>query len=216
MNRQNGGKLAIRYAAIAPAIGDLESDIWYQAEIVEVSHYWSAQPAPAGRHFQTRMLWSDRSLHVRFDAAQSEPLTVSPDPDLSSKTIGLWERDVCEIFIAPDVDRPNNYYEFEVAPTGEWVDLGIRIIDGVRRTDREYASKMRTAARIDKDRILMSLSINWEAFGKRPEIGEHWSGNIFRCVGRGPRRGYLSWQATETEKPDFHVPGKFGRFEFLG
>ena len=54
---------------------------------------------------------------------QYDPLVMSDDPNLASKTLGLWDRDVVEIFIAPDVNEPRRYYEFEAAPNGEWVDL---------------------------------------------------------------------------------------------
>ena len=49
-----------------------------------------------------------------------------------------------------------------------------------------------------------------------PSSGDVWHGNIFRCVGKGENRGYLAWQPTETPAPNFHVPEKFGEFEFVG
>ena len=39
--------------------------------------------------------------------------------------MGLWDRDVCEIFIAPDEHVIERYFEFEAAPTGEWLDVAI-------------------------------------------------------------------------------------------
>jgi hypothetical protein len=49
----------------------------------------------------------------------------------------------------------------------------------------------------------------------KPKSGDVWLGNLLRCVGRDPDRGYLAWQPTMTEKPNFHVPEKFGEFEFV-
>jgi alpha-galactosidase len=61
----------------------------------------------------------------------------------------------------------------------------------------------------------MAIKIPWEALGRKPKPGDIWLGNIFRCVGSDPDRGYLAWQPTLTEKPNFHVPEKFGMFSFV-
>ncbi|HTH50637.1 MAG TPA: carbohydrate-binding family 9-like protein, partial [Pyrinomonadaceae bacterium] len=121
---------------------------WKRAKGVFVETYWSGDKAPATRAFEARLLWSDDSLYVRFDAAQHEPLVVSDKPDRTKKSRGLWDRDVCEIFIAPNRSEPTKYFEFEVAPTGEWIDLGIEVTPEKRITDWDYASGMTAAAKI--------------------------------------------------------------------
>ena len=140
---------------------------------------------------------------------------MSEAPDLKSKTKGLWDRDVCEIFIAPDKDKRNKYFEFEIAPTGEWIDLGIEVTPKKRLTDLDYASGMTSAARIERNRVVMAIRIPWKALGKAPEAGDVWLGNIFRCIGSGSTRGYLAWQPTKTKAPAFHVPTAFGQFQFV-
>src|SRR5206468_4402793 len=125
-------------------------------------------------------------------------------------------RDVCEIFIAPDKDEPNKYFEFEIAPTGEWVDLSIVMSGAERQTDWTYKSGMKSSAQIEPDQIIMAIQIPWKAFGSRPQARDIWVGNLFRCVGSGPTRGYLAWQPTNTPRPDFHVPRRFGELYFDG
>jgi hypothetical protein len=196
-------------------ITDLDNKHWDRAEGLNVTSYWSGEAAPVRRQFAARLLWSDKALYVRFEAPQKEPLVVSEKPDLSKKTLGLWDRDVCEIFIAPYPAAPNKYYEFEIAPTGEWVDLGIEVRPDKRVTDWDYASGMVSSARIDKDRVVMAIRVEWKALGKPPKAGEKWLGNLFRCVGKDPNRGYLAWQPTLTKEPAFHVPKKFGQFLFV-
>ena len=39
--------------------------------------------------------------------------------------LGIMRKDVVEAFIAPDASRSSHYYEFEIAPTNQWVDLEI-------------------------------------------------------------------------------------------
>lgn len=197
------------------SVNELENNLWENAEEISIKKYWSGENAPLGRHFKARLLWSDSALYVRFEANQNEPLVISETPNLLTKTCGLWERDVCEIFLAPDKNEPRRYFEFEIAPNGEWIDLEIFQKSDERITDFEYHSGMESAARIEKDKILMAKKIEWKAFGKMPVKDEVWRGNIFRCVGAGENRGYLAWSPTLTDEPNFHVPEKFGEFEFV-
>ncbi|QQS34406.1 MAG: carbohydrate-binding family 9-like protein [Acidobacteriota bacterium] len=195
--------------------GDLlDPRIWHLSGRETIRTYWDGTEAAPSGEFRVGLLYSDEHLYARFDLNQAEELVISTAPDLSAKAIGLWERDVCEIFIAPDRNEPRRYFEFEVAPTGEWLDLAIDMTSGERVTDWDYHSGMKAAARIEEDRVLMAMKIPWEAFGRKPKAGDIWLGNIFRCVGEGETRGYLAWQPTMTEKPNFHVPEAFGEFVF--
>jgi hypothetical protein len=62
----------------------------------------------------------------------------------------------------------------------------------------------------------MALKVPWSAFGRKPRPGDVWLGNLFRCVGKDPNRGYLAWSPTLTKVPNFHVPERFGEFVFVG
>ena len=187
---------------------------WEHAAPAELSHYWTGKPAPPERHAEARLIWSQQALCVRFIGRQSEPLVVSEAPQTDAKTIGLWERDVCEIFVAPDSNLAEHYFEFEGAPTGEWIDLEIWWKPEARETDWQYASGMTAAGRIEEGRVLVMMRVPWEAFGRRPKAGELWRVNLFRCVGSGAGRGYLTWQPTLTPQPNFHVPQAFGWLRF--
>ena len=195
-------------------VSALDDPAWRKAAEVPVAAYWSGAPAPARRSFKVRLLWSATALYVRFEAQQGEPLVVSNAPDLTKKTLHLWDRDVCEIFIAPDRAERNKYFEFEVAPTSEWVDLAIEVTPAKRLTDTEYGSGMETSAKVAGQTVVMAVKIPWKAFGRTPRSGDVWLGNLFRCVGKDPDRGYLAWRPTMTEKPNFHVPAAFGEFVF--
>lgn len=218
MNAQNQSsekpRAKVQYISEDFDISDLNNKAWKKAKSVKTKTYWSGEKAPKGRRFKTKLLWSDTALYVRFVANQKEPLVVSKTPDLSKKTKGLWDRDVCEIFLAPNKNEFRKYFEFEVAPTGEWIDLGIHQLPGKRETDWDYNSGMKTAAKIEKKKVIMSIKIEWKAFGNKPNEGDIWLGNILRAMGSEPNRGYLAWSATMTDQPNFHVPEKFGEFEF--
>jgi alpha-galactosidase len=143
-----------------------------------------------------------------------ESLVVSQSPQTGKKTIGLWERDVCEIFLAPDTDNTNRYFEFEGAPTGEWLDLAIQVTSTGRETDWEFRSEMTAVGRALKERVVVAMRIPWDDWIHKPNRGEKWRVNLFRCVGQGEERGYLTWRPTRTAQPNFHVPEAFGWLRF--
>ena len=207
-------KATIHYIQADFSVKDLDHSSWKNAKEIPLDSYWNGETAPSGRRSKVRLLWSSSGLYVRFDASQEEPLVVNERPQLEKKTMRLWDRDVVEIFLAPDRSEPRKYLEFEVAPTGEWIDLAIDYTGPNRQTDWEFNSRMESAAKIEKERIVMAMKIPWSAFGSTPKPGDVWPGNLFRCVGKDPTRGYLAWRPTMTEQPNFHVPDKFGNFEF--
>ncbi len=207
--------LKINFIEADFAIADFENRIWKTANSTVINRYWSGANAPAERHSAARLLWSEEFFYIRFDAIQMEPLVKCAVPDVSKKASKLWERDVCEIFVATDTTKPSRYFEFEIAPTGEWLDLRIESTDEGRETDWNYDSKMETSARIETDRVVLGIKIPWLAFDRKPLPDEIWLGNLFRIIGEGESRGYLAWQPTMTETPNFHVQEKFGEFRFV-
>jgi hypothetical protein len=195
-------------------VDDLDSSIWDDVEPIGITHYWSGNEAPEQKYAGAQVCWSEEALHVRFVCNQHEPLVVSSNPITDEKTIGLWERDVCEIFLAPDPVNPNRYFEFEAAPTGEWVDLGILITTSGKETDWDFQSGMSVAARVQQGRVTIGMRIPWSEKIPKPQCGAKWSVNLFRCVGPESEQRYLAWQPTETSQPNFHVPEAFGSLRF--
>ena len=201
--------IAAHHLASDLQVADLDSARWAKAEPVYIDRYWSGVRAPSSRHSEARILWSNKALHLRFVCHQGEPLIVNDKPQTEKKTMGLWDRDVCEIFIAPDRNVVERYFEFEAAPTGEWLDVAIHWTPEKRESDWEFASHMTTAARVETERVTIGMRIPWNHWIHQPQKNERWRVNLFRCVGKDPDRGYLAWQATKTPEPNFHVPQVF-------
>ena len=206
--------IAAQHSKASLAANEFDHPAWSGAQAIQIARKWSGEEAPASRYAEARIIWTEESLLVRFVCRQNEPLIVNPNPQLDKKTIGLWDRDVCEIFIAPDPNRPERYFEFEAAPTGEWVDLGIQVRPGGRETDSEFYSGMKVATRIGRNQFIILMHIPWSESLPKPGRGAAWRCNLFRCVGTGNDR-YLAWQPTHTPEPYFHVPEVFGRLDFL-
>lgn len=191
-----------------------DNQVWQQCQPIRIEHYWSGEPAMTSRHAEARLCWSDEGLHVRFAGKQQEPLIVADHPNTDKKTLGLWDRDVCEIFLAPDAANPWRYFEFEAAPTGEWVDLGIVVRPEGRETDWDYASGLTTAAKLEGEQLLVGMKIPWSESLPKPRTGDLWRVNLFRCAGPEAPERYLAWLPTKTAEPNFHVPEVFGVLRF--
>jgi hypothetical protein len=209
-----GEIVTARHTSASLAVGQLHEAEWQKVSPVTLDRYWSGEEAPAGRQAEARILWSREALHIRFVCRQSEPLVISATPQTTKKTMGLWDRDVCEIFIAPDPQVVERYFEFEAAPTGEWLDVAIHWTAEKRESDWEFQSHMTTAAQVERDRITIGMRIPWNHWIHEPQRGERWRVNLFRCIGVDPGRGYLTWQPTHTKEANFHVPQVFGWLVF--
>lgn len=202
------------YSAVDVGVNELDHDAWRGANAISISRYWSGEPAPASRHAQAQVIWTDTALLARFTCVQREPLIVSASPQTAQKTIRLWDRDVCEVFLIPDVKRPDEYFEFEAAPTGEWLDIALKTTLDGRKPDWNYSSGFTTASRLSKENLITALRIPWAGRIAKPKTGDAWRVNLCRCIGAGADRGYLAWQPTFTEMPNFHVTKVFGRLIF--
>lgn len=202
------------YVARVVGVDEFESEVWEQCRAVTIANLWSGAPASAERHAEARICWSDEALHVRLIGKQHEPLVVSAEPQTDRETLGLWDRDVCEIFIAPNPQNPSRYFEFEAAPTGEWVDLGILLTAEGRHTDWDYSSGFTVAARVSTSQITVGMSIPWSDSIPKPTRNDRWLVNLFRCVGPEAPDRYLAWRPTRTPEPNFHIPEAFGSLVF--
>lgn len=211
---ENNRMAQARWTNTPPGTADFRSNEWTVAPRIQIKKYWSGATAPASRRAEARVLWSDAGLHVLFNYPQHEALVVEENPVTSQKTMRLWDRDVCEVFVSPVTRTPNSYFEFEAAPTGEWLDVAICFTDQGRESDWMFKSGMRVAARIEREHVAISLLVPWSAQMPKPSSGDTWRANFFRCVGQGAGRGYVAWQPTLTDEPNFHVPERFGLLRF--
>ena len=217
MTESNAGTDVVEARRVARDLraGDLEDAAWDDARPARIARLWSGEDAPPARHAEARLLWTAAALHVRFDCRQGEPLVVHPSPRLDEKTLGLWDRDVCELFVAPGPAAPRRYFEFEVAPTGEWLDLALEMTNEGRATDWHYRSGMTAAARVRDGEVTLAMRVPFAALDSAtPARDDVWRANLYRCVGAGRSR-YLAWLPTHAPEPNFHVPEKFGRLRFV-
>lgn len=203
--------MARRFADSPQLSADLADGSWRGTEAVSIATTWRSQPAPAELATTARLGWCASYLWLAFECAYRElDADEGPAIDTAHERGALWERDVCEAFVAsPAEPHGDSYKEFEVAPTGQWCDLAIHRprVD----VDMSWQSGMATAAAIDAGagRWRAVMRVPFTAFGITPTRGDVWRANLFRIGRVAGERQYLAYAPTGTPAPDFHVPGAF-------
>jgi len=71
-----------------------------------------------------RGFWTDKDLFLLFECPY-EVLNLWLPPMGGGPRVNLWDRDVVEMFLGDDWKSIRHYREFEIAPTGDWIDLAI-------------------------------------------------------------------------------------------
>jgi alpha-galactosidase len=183
---------------------------WQTAEAVSFCQDWQGKNADTGRQTQVRLLWTPKTLYLRFECRYRE-LSLFEDSDASGRRDHLWDRDVAETFLQPDPSRPRYYREFEVSPNGMWIDLDI-FPEGLRNLE----SGMERSVWMDREHHSWDaeLAIPMRALTANFDPAAVWRANFFRVEGPREPRFYSAWQATKTPAPNFHVPEAFGKLRF--
>jgi hypothetical protein len=198
--------------------GDLDKAVWRNAAKVKLSN--NADPsAPVPEAVtEAAAAWTDSNIYFAFWNNYTE-LNTYQGEDPKIERWQLWDRDVVEVFINPFPQRMNFYWEFEVAPNDQWVDLEINL-------DLKAAGKMSNATwnsgflhatRIDSaaKRWFCEMRIPVVPMGvKQIQAGSEWRMNFYRADGPGGDaiRRFLSW--SPTLGASFHKPERFGIIRF--
>src|SRR2546429_398532 len=102
--------------------GNLKKSAWLGTHHTRIEYTLKEGIAKPGITTTVRALWSDKYLYLNYECPFTELTAFSPR-DLKKERFGLWERDVVEAFIGGESNLPRHYYEFEVSPNGERLDL---------------------------------------------------------------------------------------------
>ena len=95
-----------------------------------------------------KAFWTDTDLYFFFRCPYKE-LNLFLPANHAGPRVGLWDRDVVEMFLGDDWQNIRHYREFEIAPTGDWIDLAIDL-DKKEDNDHSWRSGWETLARTDK------------------------------------------------------------------
>ena len=197
---------------------DPSAAVWKGAAVESMSKDCSRQIDYPNIKTSIRAFWTDRDLYILFQCPY-KVLNLFLPADNTKKHVGLWDRDVVEMFLGDDWTNIRRYREFEIAPTGDWIDLAIDLDH--ENYDRNWQSGWEAKGRTDKEHQV------WYAAARIPlsavstktvEAGTKWRMNLYRIDGLGadPQRHFLCWQPTCVQNRDpNHVPEHFGTLIFM-
>ncbi len=197
--------------------GNLAKKVWEKAEWMQFDHDMSGQPAYPEAQTKVASFWTPTYVYFAFWCKYST-LNVYEGEDTAKERWELWNRDVAEVFINPEPERVNHYYEFEVAPNNQWIDLEI---DKEKDpfNDASWDSHFDHATRIDSKNHVWTCEMRIPVSSMKVQLVQpdsEWRINFFRAdrPGDDSQRRFLSW-STIPEGRTFHVPTRFGLIRFL-
>jgi len=198
--------------------GNLQKKVWQDAERVRFDRDALGRKQFPESETQVASIWTATYVYLAYWCKYST-LNIYEGEDTAKERWELWNRDVVEAFINPQPERFNHYYEFEVAPNNQWIDLEIDL-EKTPFNDAAWDSHFEHATRIDKQNHLWTceMRIPVTMMGARLlEPGAEWRLNLYRADGPGDdtQRRFLSWSPLPGEKLTFHQPASFGIIRFV-
>ncbi len=166
---------------------------------------------------EIRAFWTDTDLYLLFQCPYQD-LNLFLPPSNGAERIGLWDRDVIEAFLGDDWANIRHYREFEIAPTGDSIDLAIDL--DRQSYDPTWTSGWKAIARINKEKKVWyaAAQIPLSSVSQKSVVaGTRWRMNLYRIDGLGadPKRHFICWQPTCVQNRDpNHVPEHFGTLLF--
>jgi len=208
---------AMRSATDFTVNGGFSEGVWKKAKWVEFDHDLTGRSKYPGALTSVAAAWTDESIYFAF-RCRYDSLNIFEGEDVSKERWELWNRDVAEVFLNPQPERMSHYYEFEVAPNNQWIDLEIEK-NNEPFNDASWNSDFQHATRIDKENHVWTAEMRIPLRSMKVQIiqpGSAWRVNFFRAAGHGAdnQRMFLAW-STIPEGQTFHVPSRFGVLRFV-
>lgn len=198
-----------------PVDGDTSKQQWQNAEWASFNQSLDGNARYPDSTTRVAALSSQKYLYLAFSSRYSQ-INIFPTEDPKIERWELWERDVVEVFLNPQPGRIDHYYEFEVAPDNQWLDLEIDMSTTPPAHNADWNSGFDHATKIDPKRRLWTceMRIPFSSIGDaRPSPEAKWRINLFRAEGSGSERRLLAWSSIPGGAT-FHVPARFGILRF--
>ena len=215
---QPAASFAIHYLAGTPELNtDPSSPLWASAASATIVKDCTHVLEYSAISSTVRAFWTDKDLFLLFECPYKVLNLWLPAMGGGPRN-KLWDRDVVEMFLGDDWKNIRHYREFEIAPTGDWIDLAINL--DKESYDQTWRSGWKTSARIDKNKKVWyaAAQIPLSAISEQKvAAGTKWRANLYRIEGVGgdPDRHFLCWQPTCVVNRDpNHVPENFGSIIF--
>jgi hypothetical protein len=197
--------------------GNLDKEVWRKAEWVSFDHDMSGQKSYPQAATEVASFWTANYVYFAFRCKYTT-LNIYEGEDPAKERWELWNRDVAEVFINPQPEHVNHYYEFEVAPNNQWIDLEIDK-DKDPFNDAGWDSHFQHATRVDEKNKVWACEMRIPVpTMNAPHLNadSEWRINFYRADGPGgdSQRRFMCW-STIPEGRSFHVPTRFGIIRFV-
>ncbi len=200
--------------------GRLDEAVWSATPGITLQFPWG-DVTQAKQKTIVRLLWDDDNLYVGYDCQDAE-ITAT----LDTRDDPTYKDDCVEIFISPDERRIGLYYGLEMNCRSILYDY-FKISSGplIKKFDMrqvKLATDLRGTLNVAGDEDegwSLEVAIPFENFSDMardipPKPGTSWRINLNRLDGVQPHRELSMWSPSRTEKPNFHVPERFGVMVF--
>jgi hypothetical protein len=203
--------------------GDLSKPVWAGAERVRFdADAFQSQRSYPELETWVASRWSGRYLYLAFWCRYVQLHTYHGE-DPAIERWNLWERDVVEAFLSPQPEISGHYYEFEVAPNNQWIDLAVHLDAKPKPLhDMHWNSGFDHAVRIDAERHEWTVEMRIPIAALKasaPAPGMEWRVNFYRADGKdgdvGAGQRLLSWRPMPVNNGSFHQPASFGVLRFI-
>jgi len=195
--------------------GNLDKQIWTSAQQIRFERDAFQDLACPEIETSVATVWTPRFLYLAY-WCKFVNLRTFEGENPAEERWGLWHCDVAEAFVAPSADAASHYFEFEVAPNNQWLDLEI-VLNESNLSIKNWNSGFLHATQVDKALRMWTaeMRIPVQIMGVNEiDPGFHWRINFCRCDGPVDQRRFLSWCSLDADHHSFHQPTRFGRLRF--
>ena len=197
--------------------GNLDKAVWSKAEKVRFDRDAFKGTQISEAETTVASLWTKHYLYLAYWSKYTTLNTYTGE-DPAVERWQLWDRDVVEAFIAPQSAETPHYYEFEVAPNNQWIDLEINL-GSKESPNAQWNSHFLHATKVDAPRRIWTaeMRIPVESMGAQSiDHNTEWRINLYRAdgPGSGAERNLLCWSPLPVNSGTFHQPASFGLLKF--
>jgi hypothetical protein len=191
--------------------GKLDHAAWDGAAFARIDYGIRSGAAYPNLSTGVRVLWSAKFLYIGYSAPFEKLTTFEPPLQRNDgERIGLWDRDTVEAFVGTNPNKPNTYTEFEVAPTGETLDLTVASPE----KDFAWSSEFTARVHIDDSAKMWTTEMRiplGALSNTNPVSGKTvWRLNLYRHSTAD--NAFLGWAPTATGTA--HTPDRYGYLQF--
>jgi hypothetical protein len=200
--------------------GDVSKPQWKKAKWIRFNHNFMGTEDYPEVETEVASIWTKDHIYFAYRAHYTA-LNTYEGEDAAKERWKLWERDVVEVFLNPRPKHMRQYYEFEVAPNNQWLDLTVNLDDGKDFPHPDWDSGWDHATRVDGKAKIWSCEFriplsSMNVSGIKP--GEVWRLNFYRMDGKEEgdnKRHFMGWSPISPPHFGYHTPQYFGMIRFV-